>query len=128
MIRNFGLIIIFSVLFQINTATAGTEGSEKLKNNPSSSTANECFEGFSRAMFKFNHTLDGAIFEPVAKGYRSLPHGLRKGTSNAVNNLRSLLTLTNNVLQGDFRKAGDTAGRFAINSSNRNTWDMGPRY
>ena len=117
MIRNFGLLIAFSVLFQINTATAGTEGSEELKNNPSSNTANECFEGFSRAMFKFNHTLDGAIFEPVAKGYRSLPHGLRKGTSNAVNNLRSLLTLTNNVLQGDFRKAGDTAGRFAINSS-----------
>ena len=74
-------------MFQINTATAGTEGSEELKNNPSSNTANECFEGFSRAMFKFNHTLDGAIFEPVAKVIEALPHGLRKGTSNAVNNL-----------------------------------------
>ena len=31
-------------------------------------------------------------------------------TGNAVSNLRSLLTLTNNLLQGDFRGAGNTAG------------------
>jgi phospholipid-binding lipoprotein MlaA len=61
--------------------------------------------------------LDGAIFEPVAKGYRTLPVGIRKGTGNVVDNLRSLLTLTNNVLQGDFRKAGDTTGRFLVNST-----------
>ena len=68
-------------------------------------------------MFKFNHALDGAIFEPVAKGYRALPVPIRKGTGNVVDNLRSLLTLTNNLLQGDFQKAGNTAGRFAINTT-----------
>ena len=40
-----------------------------------------------------------------------------KGTGNVVDNLRSLLTLTNNLLQGDFQKAGNTAGRFAINTT-----------
>ena len=39
------------------------------------------------------------------------------GTSNAVENLRSLLTLSNNLLQGDWELAGNTAGRFAINST-----------
>ena len=54
----------------------------------------KCFEGVSRAMFKFNHVLDKAIFKPVAKGYRALPSPIRKGTGNAVDNLRSLLTLS----------------------------------
>ncbi len=116
MIRKLIYLSIFVFFLQTSTANAGST-SEELKGSGSNDTANECFEGFSRAMFKFNHALDGALFEPIAKGYRALPVGLRKGTSNVVNNLRSLLTLTNNVLQGDFRKAGDTAGRFVVNSS-----------
>ncbi len=80
-------------------------------------TANECFENVSRGIFKFNQGLDKAIFEPIAKGYRVLPVPIRTGTSNVVGNLRSLLTLSNNLLQGDLRGAGNTAGRFLINST-----------
>jgi len=80
-------------------------------------TANECFENFSRGTFKFNQALDKAIFKPVAKGYRMIPVPIRKGTSNVVGNLRSLLSLSNNLLQGDLRGAGNTAGRFLINST-----------
>ena len=80
-------------------------------------TAGECFEGLSRATLKFNMGLDKALFKPIAKGYRSLPVPIRLGTSNALENLRSLLTLSNNVLQGDWQLAGNTAGRFAINST-----------
>ena len=80
-------------------------------------TAKECFENFSRGTLKFNQGLDKAIFKPIAKGYRVLPLPIRKGTSNVVGNLRSLLTLSNNVLQGDLRGAGNTAGRFVINST-----------
>ena len=80
-------------------------------------TAGECFEGVSRAMFKLNHGLDKVIFKPIAKGYRALPAPIRKGTGNVVDNLRSLLTLSNNVLQGDFDRAGNTAARFGINTT-----------
>ena len=80
-------------------------------------TANECFENFSRGTLKFNQGLDKAIFKPIAKGYRALPVPIRMGTSNVVGNLRSLLTLSNNLLQGDLRGAGNTAGRFVINST-----------
>ena len=59
-------------------------------------SANECFEKFSRGTLKFNQGLDRAIFKPIAKGYRALPVPIRAGTSNFVNNLRSLLTLSNN--------------------------------
>ena len=80
-------------------------------------TANECFEKLSRGTLKFNMALDNAIFKPVAKGYRALPVPIRTGSSNFVNNLRSLLTLSNNVLQGDFKGAANTAGRFTINTT-----------
>ena len=94
MIRKFVYISIFALLLQMGSAFAGTEGSEDLKKTNSQDTAEECFEGVSRAMFKFNHALDKVIFEPVAKGYRALPAPIRKGTGNAVDNLRSLLTLS----------------------------------
>ena len=117
MIRKIIYISIFALFLQTNLVVAGSTDSEELKDSGSQNSANECFEGFSRAMFKLNHGLDTVIFEPVAKGYRALPSPIRKGTGNAVDNLRSLLTFSNNVLQGDFRGAGNTAGRFVINST-----------
>ena len=111
------LVAVFALLLFQSSSFAGATGSESLKKQSSSNTANECFEGVSRAIFKFNHGLDKALFKPVAKGYRALPVPIRKGTGNMMDNLRSLLTLTNNVLQGQFREAGSTAGRFVINST-----------
>jgi len=116
MIRKLILISVFALVLQVNSVTAGMDGNEELSKSDST-TANECFEGFSRAMFSFNHGLDKAVFKPVAKGYRALPVPIRKGTGNVVDNLRSLLTFSNNILQGDFRGAGNTAGRFAINTT-----------
>ena len=119
MIRKIIYIInvaIFALFIHSVPSIAGTDGTEELTKK-SSDTANECFEGFSRAMFKFNHGLDKALFKPVAKGYRALPSPIRKGTGNAVSNLRSLLTFSNDVLQGEFRRAGNTAGRFVINTT-----------
>ena len=31
----------------------------------------ECFEGLSRAVFKFNMAVDDIVLEPVAKGYNN---------------------------------------------------------
>ena len=118
MMKKLIQVAILALFLSSSNVMAGMTGSEELQSNSnSSSTANECFEGFSRTMFKFNHALDGAIFKPVAKGYRALPNPIRKGTGNVVDNLRSLLTVSNNILQGDFKKAGNTVGRFAINTT-----------
>ena len=116
MIRKLVYISVFALLIQTTSVKAGADN-EELKKSNSQNSAEECFEGVSRAMFKFNHALDKAIFKPVAKGYRALPAPVRKGTGNAVDNLRSLLTLSNHVLQGDFKEAGTTAGRFAVNTT-----------
>ena len=115
MIKKIIYISLISLFLQLNIAKAGSTGSESLKKKDNS--ANECFEGVSRTMFKLNDGLDKAVLRPIAKGYRALPSPVRKGTGNAVNNLRSLLTLTNNLLQGDVHKAGNTAARFSINTT-----------
>jgi phospholipid-binding lipoprotein MlaA len=117
MIKKTIYISVIALLLQINVSYAGSTGSEQLKADNSQNTTNECFEGFSRSMFAFNMGLDKAVFKPVAKGYRALPVPVRKGTGNVVDNLRSLLTFSNNVLQGDFSRAGSTAGRFVINTT-----------
>jgi len=116
MMKKILSMIVLMMFLQINFVNAGSTD-EKLKSKNSNTTADECFEGFSRTMFSLNLGLDKAIFKPVAKGYRSLPVSLRKGTGNVISNLRSLLTLSNNILQGDFSTAGNTAGRFVINST-----------
>ena len=57
------------------------------------------------------------IFEPVAKGYRYVPSPIRTGTGNAMNNLSNLVTVPNNLLQGDVKQAGVNTARFVINTT-----------
>ena len=109
------LKIIFLFIFLTSNAVAGSDGDLKLSSK--SETTKDCFEPLNKATFAFNQGLDNAIFKPIATGYRALPVPIRAGTSNFVSNLRSLLTLSNNFLQGDLKGAGNTAGRFAINTT-----------
>ena len=115
MIKKIIYISIFSFLILMSPVYAGATGSEDLKG--SKDTASECFEGVSRAMFKFNHALDKAIFKPVAKVYRVLPSPIRSGTSNVLVNLSTLVTIPNNILQGDFALAGINVGRLFVNTT-----------
>ena len=80
-------------------------------------TAEECFEGTSRAVFKFNMALDDAVIGPLAKGYNKLPDPIRKGTSNFTSNIGTLLSIPNNILQGNFKQLGQSIGSFALNTS-----------
>jgi len=62
MIRKIIYITVFVFLLITTPVIAGSTGNEELKGTESQYSAGECFEGFSRAMFKFNHALDTAIF------------------------------------------------------------------
>lgn len=79
--------------------------------------AEECFEDTSRAVFKFNMALDNMVMEPIAKGYNKLPSPIKKGTSNFTSNLGNLLSIPNNILQGNFKQLGHSIGSFAINTT-----------
>ena len=68
-----------------------------------SKSTEECFEGASRAIFKFNLAIDDIILEPIAKGYSKLPDPIKTGTGNFTSNISVLLSIPNNLLQGDFK-------------------------
>ena len=95
---------------------AGSDGELILKkNNPAE--INDCSEGFNRASFALNQGLDKVLFKPVASLYRTLPSPIKKGVSNSLSNLSNVVTIPNNLLQGDFRKAGVNTGRFVVNTT-----------
>ena len=85
--------------------------------SPQAKSADECFEGVSRTMFKFNMALDDAVLEPLAKGYNKLPSPIRSGTSNFTSNVGTLLSIPNNLLQGNIKQLGHSVGSFAVNTT-----------
>ena len=110
------LLTSFLTLFLIFSANAGTDGSNELsKNKPKD--IKDCFETLNRGTFALNQGLDKVIFKPVAKAYRSLPSPVRTGTNNVLVNLSSLVTIPNNILQGELKTAGVNTGRFIINTT-----------
>ena len=115
MIKKLAIILITTLALTVNT-NAGSDGELLLKKNDPSNVK-DCFEGFNRATFAFNQALDGILFEPVAKAYRVLPSPVRTGVGNSLNNLSHLVTIPNNILQGDFKQAGINTGRFVINTT-----------
>ena len=112
--KNIIITFLISIILSSNV-NADTDGENNLskKNKP----VKDCFESLNRATFSLNQGLDKVIFKPVAKGYRSLPSPIRTGTSNALTNLSSLVTIPNNVLQGEFKTAGVNTGRFVVNTT-----------
>ena len=111
------LLIIASSLLISFSAIAGTDGNNELSKGKNG-TVKDCFgQSINRGIFAFNKVLDDFIFEPVAKGYRILPSPVRYGASNFVGNISNLLTIPNNILQGDISRAGNNSARLAINST-----------
>ncbi len=79
--------------------------------------SDECFEGVSRAIFKFNMGFDNVVIEPLAKGYNQLPEPIKNGTSNFTSNIATLLSIPNHLFQGNLKGAGNATASFLINST-----------
>ncbi len=114
--RKITLLLLLSVFFSV-TASAGTDGDNSLSSKNKPETVKDCFEKVNRGIFAFNQALDKTIFEPVAKGYRYIPSPIRMGTSNAITNLSNLITVPNNLLQGEVKTAGVNTLRFVVNTT-----------
>ena len=113
--KKITLIIILSLLLSFNV-NAGSSGDQKLSEKENG-IVKDCFEGINRGVFAFNKALDNILFEPIAKGYRILPSPIRTGASKALGNLSNVVTIPNNILQGEIKKAGNNTARFAINTT-----------
>ena len=102
--KNIKIFIIAVLSFTLLTATTVK-------------SAEECFEKTSRVIFDFNMALDDIVLEPLSKGYNKLPVPVKKGASNFTSNVGTLLSIPNNILQGDVKQLGHSIGSFAINTT-----------
>ena len=115
MFKNLILTIMTVSLISFNVY-AGSDG-ELTLNKKQPEEIKDCFEKLNRVTFSFNQKLDKTIIKPVAKSYRNLPDPIQRGAGNAVTNLSNLITIPNNILQGDMRTAIINTARLAVNST-----------
>ena len=76
------------------------------------------FESFNRKMFVVNDKLDAYLIRPIAKGYQFIfPKPVQRGISNMFANMYDFSASVNGVLQFRFVGAGQSGGRFVVNST-----------
>lgn len=85
---------------------------------PSVILVEDRFEGFNRAMYRFNFEFDQYVFLPIVRGYRFIvPRPVRTGISNFFSNLGEIRNATNGVLQARPEVASRATVRFLVNST-----------
>lgn len=106
--RSYSAVLIFA-LGLIVSGCASTSGT---------TSDNDPFESTNRQIFALNQKLDKAVALPVAKFYVStVPEPAREGVHNFLTNLNDPVIFANDVLQGQVERAGQTLGRFGVNST-----------
>lgn len=79
---------------------------------------NDPYEPFNRAMLDFNLAVDKAVLKPVAYVYKEgMPDPFQTNIHNFLENLRGPVIFANDMMQGEWDRAGNTLLRFAMNST-----------
>jgi len=116
--RGLVSVLALTACLAVPTLASAQEAAPASDIAPSADTSNDPWEGFNRNLFGVHQAIDGAVLEPVARGYRAItPRPLRTGVVNFLRNLKSPVVFANDVLQGEVGRAGNTVGRFAINTT-----------
>lgn len=101
------------LLGYILLATGGCAVKQTLHDDP-----RDPWEGYNRGVFAFNETVDTMLLKPVATSYKLvLPEFIRRRVSNVFANVGEVPSALNNLLQGDFARAGKDILRFLINTT-----------
>lgn len=79
---------------------------------------NDPLEPMNRTIFDVNDFLDRLLIRPLAELYRvTVPQPLRDRIAGIVSNMKEPVIFANNLLQGEFSRAGTTLERFATNTT-----------
>jgi len=79
---------------------------------------NDPLEPLNREILDLNLLLDRILLKPVTQVYIAIvPEEGRDALRRGLDNMKEPVVVINNVLQGEVRRAGTTAGRFAVNST-----------
>ena len=76
------------------------------------------WETWNRKVHRFNNAVDRTVATPLARAYvKVVPRPVRLGVSNFFNNLGQPVSALNALLQGRPKQAGQSLGRFLLNST-----------
>lgn len=76
------------------------------------------FEPMNRRIYAMNVQLDKYVLAPTAGAYETfVPNPARESARSFIDNLKGPVWLINDMLQGEWDLAGQTATRFALNST-----------
>lgn len=79
---------------------------------------NDPIESVNRAIFDVNDFLDRLLIRPLAELYRFwTPNYLRDRVASILKNMGEPVVMANNLMQGEFKNAGTTLGRFLVNTT-----------
>lgn len=113
--RKSSLYVAVSALL-IFTASCATKNDQSSQITTQEDT--DSFEGYNRAMFKFNYQVDKYVLKPVAQGYRYVTtEYMRERVNSALSNIKEPISALNHVLQGDLKESGINLSRLLINST-----------
>ena len=76
------------------------------------------WETWNRKVHRFNNAVDRTVATPLAKAYvKVVPRPVRLGVGNFFNNLGQPVSALNALLQGRPKQAGQSLGRFLLNTT-----------
>jgi phospholipid-binding lipoprotein MlaA len=79
---------------------------------------NDPYEDTNRGIFGFNKAVDENILVPAAKTYRTvLPPPVQQSVHDFLQNLDGPVIFANDMLQGEFKLAGNTLARLLLNTT-----------
>ncbi len=117
------LLLLLSASCHVLAATTATSSSSSSDVNTveldQANTPNaDPYERFNRIMFQFNEVADRLVLKPVATLFiKIVPKPLTKGLSNFYDNIDTIPTVANDLLQANFYQGTSDAWRLTINST-----------
>jgi len=116
-LRQCGLALAMATLLSV-----GMAGCTSLPQDPDERLeqleTNDPLEPLNRHIFAVNQAIDVIILRPIAVVYRDvMPEFGKRVVHNFVTNLRLPFTTINDLLQGQWNRAGVAAKRFVVNST-----------
>ena len=104
----FLLVLLLAIAAPLPSSAGG---------EPKDISYSDPLEPLNRMVFAVNEMLDAIVLRPVALVYgKVVPGPVRRGVRNVVRHLSLPFTFVNDVAQGEWRRSGETAQRFVLNT------------
>ncbi len=114
----FSIFFLAANLVVLPASAASDTAQSGYSQNASTGDISDPFEGLNRVMFFIGDGLDTMFLRPISVAYTTfIPKPIRTGVDNFMSNVATPVTLSNDLFQGEWERAGITAKRFVINST-----------